>query len=108
MTGPPPARPSTTTPDGARGGQAKAWLKLQSCDGRRLIRRITQVQADYLIASGLGYKKRSGEIWLNDRASPSKGIARTWNGSAQSGHVRPVRYSHNDRVCAGYRPGSQP
>ena len=105
MTGPPAIGLSTSTPDGARGDKAEACFKLQSCDGHRLVRKITRAEADYIMAMGLGYLRRSREVWLRDHASPTKGIAPTWRGSARPGRIRPVAYSHNDNVCAGFRAG---
>ena len=84
------------SPGGSRGGEAELRVKLQSADGRG-VRRITEVEAAEIIATGLGYQRRRGEVWLIDQASSSRGTSRTWLGAAKPGDPR--GYDHDRRVC---------
>lgn len=98
------ANPAASTPNGARGCEAELCVKLQAADGRGL-RRITESEATEIITSGLGYRRRSREVWLKDQSSPSLRTPRTWSGNPD----RPSTLRHNRQVCDGYRaPKAKP
>jgi hypothetical protein len=98
----PPAIPAAATPNGARGCEAELCIKLQASDGRGICR-ITEAEAAQIITDGLGYRRRRGEIWLIDQASPSSRTPRTWSGNSD----RPSTLRHNERVCEGFRVGGR-
>jgi hypothetical protein len=91
---------AAATPNGARGCEAELCVKLQASDGRGLFR-ITEAEACEIVVSGLGYRRRTREVWLKDQSSPGLRTPRTWSGNSN----RPSTLRHNNEICEGFRVG---
>ena len=98
MINSPPEVPAAESPNGARGCEAELCVKLQASDGRGICR-ISEAEAAEIVISGLGYRRRSREVWLKDQASPASRTPRTWSGNSN----RPSTLRHNNQVREGFR-----
>jgi hypothetical protein len=73
-------------------------IDLRGSEGQ-LIRKMTQLEADRVVESGLGSKRGEREVRLISAAAHHDGNPRTWLGSQRGGRIRPSKYAHNQRVC---------
>jgi hypothetical protein len=84
-------------------------IDLRAPEGR-LIRKITRLEADRVVQSGLGFRRGKHEVRLAGAGVRPDGKARTWLGSQQAGRVRASAYGHNERVCSTWleKDGASP
>jgi len=84
----------------ASGPEVRA-IDLRGPEGR-LIRKITEVEADQIVKTGLAFRRGNHEVQLHAAAVHHDGNPRTWLGSHRDGRIRPSNYAHNGRVCAAW------
>lgn len=76
-------------------------IDLRGPEGR-LMRKITELDADRVVESGLGFWRGKHEVRLTAAAAHHDGNPRTWLGSQRTGRIRPSKYDHNQNVCGAW------